>query len=136
MQEIIRRRLTDRFVGREAVVALFRENLTLEAEDPAKRFLFNVHGDSGVGKTYLLRRLQRLAREHGAAHAYVNEHVYDLLEVMRCVAEQNRCRRERVPRQVRRLPETHGGEAVDRMRRFLLGKFDSHEVRVLLAPVA
>ena len=63
MQEILRRRQEAGFAGRKAQVALFRENLLVPVEDERRWFLFSVHGDGGIGKTFLLRRIsERLDR--------------------------------------------------------------------------
>jgi Flp pilus assembly protein TadD len=82
MQDVIRRRQSDSFVGRDAPLAMFRDNLTMPSDDPRKKFLFNIHGDAGVGKTFLMKRLEQIATQQDAAHAYVDEHVYDVLEAM------------------------------------------------------
>lgn len=65
MQELIRQRRRQGFVGRGAERAAFRENLDLPPEDERHRFLFHVHGNAGVGKTFLVRELEQLARERG-----------------------------------------------------------------------
>ena len=49
-----------------AELAQFRTNLGLSVDDPDRRFIFGVHGDGGVGKSFLLRQwggiAKRLAR--------------------------------------------------------------------------
>jgi hypothetical protein len=50
LQDLVRRRQHASFVGRDGQLALYRNNLNLAPEDPRKRFLFNVHGDGGVGR--------------------------------------------------------------------------------------
>jgi tetratricopeptide (TPR) repeat protein len=90
MQEIIRRRQETGFIGRQEVLARFRENFTLPADDPRHRFLFNVHGDPGVGKTFLVRQLQRIAAEQWARCALVDERAFDVPGTMAAIAAQLR----------------------------------------------
>ncbi|MEV7319421.1 tetratricopeptide repeat protein [Streptomyces sp. NPDC093970] len=73
MQELIGRRRRAGLVGRIEERAAFRRNLDLPPEDERHRFLFHVHGDAGVGKTFLVRELEQIAREAGALTAYVDE---------------------------------------------------------------
>jgi tetratricopeptide (TPR) repeat protein len=87
LQDILHRRPT-RFIGREAQLALFRENLELPVDDARKRFLFAIHGEGGVGKTHLLRRLLDMARERGARYAYADEQLYGVPETMAELAGQ------------------------------------------------
>ncbi|MFI7501349.1 tetratricopeptide repeat protein [Streptomyces sp. NPDC049687] len=88
MQQLIAQRRRQGFVGRGAERAAFRENLELPPEDERHRFLFHVHGNAGVGKTFLVRELEQLARERGALTAYVDESVGSVPEVMAELAEQ------------------------------------------------
>jgi AAA ATPase domain len=78
-------------VGRRQELAEFEQSLALPAGDPRRRFLFAIHGDAGVGKTFLVRQLCRLADERGAVHAYVDE-VYDAPEAMAAIAADFRRR--------------------------------------------
>ncbi|MGX1369340.1 tetratricopeptide (TPR) repeat protein [Streptomyces canus] len=88
MQELIARRRRAGFVGRGAERAAFRENFDLPPEDERHRFLFHVHGNAGVGKTFLLRELEQVAREKGALTAYVDESVDSLPEAMAAIGRQ------------------------------------------------
>ncbi|WP_329547058.1 tetratricopeptide repeat protein [Streptomyces sp. NBC_01356] len=87
MRELITGRTRRGFVGRGAERAAFRENLELPPEDERHRFLFHVHGNAGVGKSFLVRELEQLARERGALTAYVDESVGSLPEAMTVIAE-------------------------------------------------
>ncbi|MEU1183535.1 tetratricopeptide repeat protein [Streptomyces sp. NPDC005820] len=87
-QELIARRRRQGFVGRGAERAAFRENLDLPPDDERHRFLFHVHGNAGVGKTFLVRELEQLARERGAPTAYIDESVGSVPEAMAELAEQ------------------------------------------------
>jgi hypothetical protein len=59
-------------VGRLGQVVQYRENLALAA-DERRRFLFNIHVNAGVGKTYLARHLRQVAYDSGALTAYIDE---------------------------------------------------------------
>ncbi|MGW7544435.1 tetratricopeptide repeat protein [Streptomyces sp. NPDC054770] len=88
MQELIGRRRRAGFVGRVDERAAFRRNLELPPEDERHRFLFHVHGDAGVGKTFLVRELEQIAREAGALTAYVDEGAGSVPEAMTAMARQ------------------------------------------------
>ncbi|MFF4352041.1 tetratricopeptide repeat protein [Streptomyces sp. NPDC001530] len=88
MQELIKARRRRGFVGRGAERAAFRENFELAPEDERHRFLFHVHGNAGVGKTFLVRELEQLARERGALTAYVDESVGSVPEAMAALSTQ------------------------------------------------
>ncbi|MFE6486471.1 tetratricopeptide repeat protein [Streptomyces sp. NPDC057757] len=88
MRELIRDRGRRGFVGRGAERAAFRENLDLPPEDERHRFLFHVHGNAGVGKTFLVRELEQVARERGALTAYVDESVGSVPEAMAAVSDR------------------------------------------------
>ncbi|GGN61726.1 hypothetical protein GCM10011579_028270 [Streptomyces albiflavescens] len=88
MQQLIRQRRRAGFVGRGAERASFRANFDLRPEDERHRFLFHVHGNAGVGKTFLVRELEQLAQERGALTAYVDEGVGSVPEAMAAVSAQ------------------------------------------------
>ncbi|MFF7950645.1 tetratricopeptide repeat protein [Streptomyces griseorubiginosus] len=88
MQELIAQRRRAGFVGRGVERAAFRTNFDLPPEDERHRFLFHVHGNAGVGKTFLVRELEQLAREKGALTAYVDESVDSLPEAMAAISRQ------------------------------------------------
>ncbi|MFE1882508.1 tetratricopeptide repeat protein [Streptomyces diastatochromogenes] len=88
MQELIGRRRRAGFVGRSDERAAFRANLDLPPEDERHRFLFHVHGNAGVGKTFLVRELEQLARERGALTAYVDERAGSVPEAMAAISLQ------------------------------------------------
>ncbi|MCA9926516.1 MAG: hypothetical protein KC421_29305 [Anaerolineales bacterium] len=60
LQDRIRDRQQKEFVAREAQVALFRENLTFDLDDDRYKFVFNIWGQGGVGKTTLLKRYMKI----------------------------------------------------------------------------
>ncbi|MGW3914821.1 tetratricopeptide repeat protein [Streptomyces sp. NPDC005070] len=88
MQELIEGRRRHGFVGRGTERALFRANFELPPEDERHRFLFHVHGDAGVGKTFLVREMEQLAAERGALTAFVDENVTGLPEAMEAMSRQ------------------------------------------------
>ncbi|GGM02620.1 hypothetical protein GCM10010129_52460 [Streptomyces fumigatiscleroticus] len=88
MQQLIQRRRRAGFVGRAAERAAFRTNLDLAPEDERHRFLFHVHGNAGVGKTFLLRELEQLARERGALTAWVDESAGSVPEALAVIGRQ------------------------------------------------
>jgi tetratricopeptide (TPR) repeat protein len=88
MQELIAQRRRAGFVGRGAERAAFRANFDLPPEDERHRFLFHVHGNAGVGKTFLMRELEQVAREKGALTAYVDESAGSTPEAMAVISRQ------------------------------------------------
>ncbi|MER6355205.1 tetratricopeptide repeat protein [Streptomyces sp. NPDC001634] len=88
MQQLIRQRRRAGFVGRSGERAAFRANFDLPPEDERHRFLFHVHGNAGVGKTFLVRELEQLARERGALTAYVDESAGSVPEAMATISRQ------------------------------------------------
>ena len=88
LQDRIRDRQQSGFVGRQGQVIQYQENVGLPVDDERRRFLFNIHGDAGVGKTYLTRQLQQIATGGGALTAYVDETAEDVTSAMTIIAEQ------------------------------------------------
>jgi tetratricopeptide (TPR) repeat protein len=88
LQDLIRGRQHSGFVGRRAQLVQYQENLRLTIEDEQRRFLFNIHGNAGVGKTYLTRQLRQIAHESGALTAYVDETFDDVTSAMTAIAEE------------------------------------------------
>ncbi|MGW0862305.1 tetratricopeptide repeat protein [Streptomyces sp. NPDC002611] len=88
MQDLIRQRTRAGFVGRSAERALFRANFATAPNDERHRFRFHVHGNAGVGKTFLVRELEQIAREQGALTAYVDDSAGSVAEVMAEISRQ------------------------------------------------
>jgi len=82
LQDRIRERQKSSFVGRTGTVVQFRENYRLPVDDERRRFLFNIHGNAGVGKTYLTRQLRLIATDAGALTSYVDETIEDAISAM------------------------------------------------------
>jgi tetratricopeptide (TPR) repeat protein len=106
MQELIRQRSRVGFVGRGAERALFRVNFDTPPEDERHRFLFHVHGNAGVGKTFLVRELEHIAREHGALTAYVDESAGSVPDALEMIARQFQAQGRRL-KELERLLDTH-----------------------------
>ena len=88
LQDILVQRQEEEFVGRSAPIRQFMDNLHLPLEDPRRRFVFDVYGPAGVGKTWLLQRLRRLVEEGGALTAWTDEAQQDVPAVMGIFAAQ------------------------------------------------
>ncbi|MDF5739944.1 MULTISPECIES: tetratricopeptide repeat protein [unclassified Nostoc] len=88
LQDILKQRQQSGFVGREDQVNQFRQNLTLPLEDDRRRFLFNIWGQGGVGKSTLLRQFRKIADEAKIISAYIDEAEKSVPEVMGRVAEE------------------------------------------------
>jgi tetratricopeptide (TPR) repeat protein len=86
LQDLIRSRQRSGFVGRRGELVQYQENLSLSADDERRRFLFNIHGDAGVGKTYLTKQLRQMAAENSYLTAYVDETVDDVVSAMAAIA--------------------------------------------------
>lgn len=71
LQDRIRERQQSGFVGRKGQVIQYQENFGFLVDDERRRFLFNIHGDAGVGKTFLTRQLRQIAAGAEALTAYI-----------------------------------------------------------------
>lgn len=88
LQALLKRRQLEMFVGREEEKSLFGRNLSLALDDDRRRFIFNIFGQGGVGKTTLLHCFRQLAESAGAIIAYIDENQRDVPMVMGYIAEQ------------------------------------------------
>ncbi|MFB6982935.1 tetratricopeptide repeat protein [Streptomyces scopuliridis] len=88
MAELIRRRRRAGFIGRRDELGAFRANFDVPPDDERHRFLFHIHGNAGVGKTFLVRELEQTARERGALTCYVDESVSSVPEALVVLGEQ------------------------------------------------
>jgi hypothetical protein len=50
--------------------------------------LFNIHGDAGVGKTFLTKQLRQIATGNGCLTAYIDDTVDDATSAMTVIAEE------------------------------------------------
>jgi tetratricopeptide (TPR) repeat protein len=90
LQDLIHSRQQSSFVGRQGQLVQYQENLNLPVDDERRRFLFNIHGDAGVGKTYLTKQLRRIAAGRGCLTAYVDETAEDVISAMTVMADEFR----------------------------------------------
>jgi tetratricopeptide (TPR) repeat protein len=88
LQDLIRSRQKSGFVGRQQQVVQYQENLGFPVDDERRRFLFNIYGDAGVGKTYLTKQLRQTAIDNGSLTAYIDETVDDATSAMAVMAEE------------------------------------------------
>ncbi len=86
LQQRIRERQRGGFVGRQGQVIQYRENFEFPVDGERRRFLFNIHGDAGVGKTFLTRQFEQIAAHDGAVTAYIDETAEDVAAVMTAIA--------------------------------------------------
>ena len=88
LQDLIRSRQQSGFVGRQGQVVQYQENLGFPVDDQRRRFLFNIHGVAGVGKTYLTKQLRQTAIDNGGITAYIDETVDDAISAMTAISEE------------------------------------------------
>src|ERR1035437_2035525 len=88
LQDLIRSRQQKGFVGRQQQVVQYQENLSFLLDDERRRFIFNIYGDAGVGKTYLTKQLRKIAIDSGCLTAYIDETVDDATSAMTVIAEE------------------------------------------------
>lgn len=55
-------------------------------DDERRRFLFNIHGDAGVGKTYLMKKSRQFVNDGGVSTAYTDETVEGVTSAMTTIA--------------------------------------------------
>jgi tetratricopeptide (TPR) repeat protein len=77
------------FVGRGQELDTFRRELALPPES-RRTFIFEVQGQAGVGKSFLLKRFQQIARQEGARTGWSDGEQLNLLEMMVRLAEDLR----------------------------------------------
>ena len=82
-----RRSLQDLIRSRQQQVVQYQEYLGFPVDDERRRFLFNIHGDAGVGKTYLTKQLRQIAIDNGSLTAYIDETLDDATSAMTTMAE-------------------------------------------------
>lgn len=82
VQELIEAARRASFVGRSDELAAFRGTFDLPPGDARRRFVFHIHGNSGVGKTFLVREFAEAARERQALVAVLDESATGVPEAM------------------------------------------------------
>lgn len=87
--DILKRRQRSNFVGRDDEINQFEHNLGYPLDDERRRFIFNVYGPSGVGKTWLLRRrFCQIVEQRGWLTAYTDESQESMPQVLAHLAQQ------------------------------------------------
>lgn len=82
LQDRVRDRQQKKFVAREMQVTLFRENIVLDPGDDRYKFIFNIWGQGGVGKTTLLKRYMTIMEEQEGVAVLTNEEQGSVPEVL------------------------------------------------------
>lgn len=60
------------FIGREEQLALFRQNFNENLPDEDFKWIFNIHGQGGIGKTTLSKQYQRIAEKEEIKVAFLD----------------------------------------------------------------
>ncbi|MDR3577965.1 MAG: tetratricopeptide repeat protein [Anaerolineaceae bacterium] len=89
LQEIIQahKQRLGLFYGRKVECENFLENLMLPMEDQGRKFLFNIYGQGGVGKTWLLLEIEKIAREHEILSIKIDREISTVLDGMDQIAK-------------------------------------------------
>ena len=69
-KDLLQQRREKLFVGREEEREAFRRNFGCEVPE---HLIFALHGQAGIGKSFLVARYQAIARENGALTALTNK---------------------------------------------------------------
>ena len=88
IQDIFKARQQTSFVGREDQIKFFRSNLEIPPEDRLYRFIFNICGQGGVGKTTLLQQFYEIAQEVKCIAVLTDDNQKSVLEVMEQLAKE------------------------------------------------
>jgi len=104
LQDHLRRRQEDDFVGRVAQIGDYQQNLGIPPGNKRHRFIFNVFGDAGVSKTSLTERLRQIAVDHGYLAVCVDDQrADDVISAMSVIADEFRKNRARLGEFEKRL---------------------------------
>jgi len=76
------------FVGREEVLNIFRQMMKADTSNKHPCKVLNIYGQNGVGKAWLLYRLQQETREAGGLAAVVSGYVENPIMAMEIIARQ------------------------------------------------
>ena len=108
LQDHLRRRQEDEFVGRVAQIGDYQQNLGTPPGNKRHRFIFNIFGDAGVGKTSLTERLRQIAVDRGYLAACVDEQrAGDVISAMSVIADEFSQNRARLGEFEKRLAAYH-----------------------------
>ncbi|MDP3608645.1 MAG: tetratricopeptide repeat protein [Nitrosomonas sp.] len=79
---------SDDFIGRVEPIKIFRRHLETKPGENGFYDIFNIFGQGGVGKSYLIEKFQTLSREKEILTIYTDEGIHDTLHFMYSAAEQ------------------------------------------------
>ncbi|MFR9730758.1 ATP-binding protein [Saccharopolyspora sp. MS10] len=88
LQDLIRQRQRDVFIGRQRQCDGFRAHLNSDPLDPGRRFVFSVSGQAGIGKTSLLRQLRAIALDRGALTSVIDDVDPDVVSALAAISRQ------------------------------------------------
>lgn len=88
LQNILKFRQEIDFLFRQQQLDYFYYNLSLPIRDERRRFILNVYGPSGIGKTKLMERWQNIADAAGSLSAYLNLEGNCLIEMLENTVQQ------------------------------------------------
>lgn len=88
LQDKLRQKRLDSFIGREEQLQKFRDNLEAGSSSYDFYNIFNIHGQGGVGKTTLLQRYMDLVKAEGHFYIYTDEGVSSVIDFMNIVVTQ------------------------------------------------
>lgn len=86
LQGLHQQKLGEDFIGRADELSRFEHNLDPTNEKPA--LVFNISGQGGMGKTYLLKRFRQMAEARDALTASTDEAQQNVVEAMARLAEE------------------------------------------------
>ncbi|MCB8975831.1 MAG: tetratricopeptide repeat protein [Ardenticatenaceae bacterium] len=89
IQEILRKRQQSEFVGRRDTIQAFQTHLNTPWDDPSRVFIFNFHGQGGIGKTTLLKKLRQVAEQNGAVTLWSDDEVANVVDAVAQLAKSS-----------------------------------------------
>lgn len=89
IQEILRQRQQSEFVGRQDTIKAFQTHLNTPWDDPGRVFIFNFHGQGGIGKTTLLKKLRQVAEQNGTVTLWSDDEVSNVVDALAQLAKSS-----------------------------------------------
>jgi len=85
--ERFQKKKSDDFIGRDEPIAIFKRHLDATPGEDGFYDIFNIFGQGGVGKSYLIEKFQEFSREKGILTSYTDEGIHDALQFMNSITE-------------------------------------------------